>query len=176
MDEVEIIDQDVSRYGSKDLSPKQIILNHINRISKYIFSGEQEPMTKESKTGAVKTVDRRQIIIQAIEFLVSTLQPFYDEKMDNSQTKFNTFIKELEEKLVTSAINFRPMEKGGRKNFQEWQKFLTKNLMISISKETQYYEHYLSVKYSAYMNLFQEQNYLLKRMNYLTSSGLGESE
>lgn len=32
MEEIEIIDQDVSKYGNKDLSPKQIVLNHIIKI------------------------------------------------------------------------------------------------------------------------------------------------
>ena len=177
-EDIEIIDQEIE-WGDKGLSIKQLVLKHIDRISKYIFSGEQQPTTKESKSGGLTTTtDRRIVICQAIEYLTALLQPFYDKTMREKQNKLNESINKIEENLITSAINttaFRKAKKN-KENYKIWQDFLRKNLIITIDKESSYFEYYLTTKYALYMKLFQEQNKLLQRRNYLTSEAYTEEE
>jgi len=170
----EIVEEEQG-YKDSSLSPKQIILKHIDRISKYIFSGEQEPTTKITGREIVKTQDKRVIIIQAIEFLTALLDTHYDKQMKNAQKKFDETTEKGEKDFITTVINTESYKRAlevrnqtqRNKRYKEFQTFFKQHSIIPIDKSAPYYERYLSIKYYNYMNLFKEQNSLLKRINYL---------
>ncbi len=172
MEDVEIVDQEISKYGNKgDMSPKQIILNHINRISKYIFSGEQEPMTKEKTI----TTDRRKVIIQAIEFLTAMLDYHYDSNMKKTQKEFDEKIAKSEKDLIIGSMSAKALkvatkEKGDfKKNYFKNRNFYIKNKIFLVDKTSGNYEVYVQRIFQLNMDLFKEQTRLLNRIDWLSS-------
>lgn len=180
-DKIEIIEKEQT-YQDSSLTQKQIVLKHIDRISKYIFTGEQEPTTKLSGKEIVKTQDRRVIIIQAIDFLVAILSTHYDPKMKTSQDKFDKVMENVEKGLINNSINTEAYNQAIKRegelqeNITTFKNLFLKNSIIPINKQSSYYERYLNMKYSNYMKLFEEQNNLLNRINYLDGTSEGSEE
>lgn len=180
--EPEIIE---SVQGSKTaaITPQIIILRHIDRISKYIFSGEHEPTTKVTNQGVAKTVDRRVIIIQAIEFLIATLTTHYDKDMKAKQKEFDEAMVKVEKGLLTTAINTEAYNQAlirtgdKQETMKMFKDLYNNNSMMPINKESPYYERYIVIKYINYMSLFKAQNELLNRIDYLAGiAGSGGME
>jgi len=175
---IEIIDEDTYNYSANaDLSPRTIVLRHIDRISKYIFKGEEQPTLKHNQT---VTSDRRQVVIQAIQFLTSLLTPYYDKEFETKQKEIDKKIKELEEELVKKSIKETAHEKaikykGGFENaYKYYLDFYTKSNIHIINKSGGSYEVYMSKKFFLHLNLFTEMNKLLYRINYLTAEDYTE--
>lgn len=172
MEEVEVVDQEISKYGTKgEITPKQIILNHINRISKYIFSGEQEPTAKEK----VLTTDRRQVIIQAIEFLTAMLDYHYDSDMNSKQKEFDVKMTKFEKDLITGSISDKALKVAKKqrgdfnRNYFQNKKFYMENKIFLIDKTSGNYEIYMQRIFKLNMDLFKEQTHLLNRIDWLSS-------
>ena len=169
-EELEVIDEE-KYYGGEGITPKQLILRHIDRISRYIFKGEETPTKDEN--GNFRTPDRRIVIISAIEFLTSILKPYYDEIMKKEQEKFDKEIAKLEKELLEKAISSEAYKRAinSRKKFykeyKSWKKWLTTQGIIQIDKTSGHFEFYIAKKFSAYLKLFEQQNHLLYRKNYL---------
>lgn len=170
--EPEIIDEDSYNYSdNSELSPKQLVLRHIDRISKYIFKGEQQP----TQTTKAITSDRRQILIQAIEYLTALLIPYYDKDMTAEQEGFNEAISNVEKGLMVSSINSEAYERAKKsqgnfqKAFDDWKTYLIRQKIVPIDKSSGNYELSMNKTFKLYMDLFKELNYLLHRLDYLSS-------
>ena len=139
----------------------------------YIFKGEETPIRDEQ--GSFKTPDRRIVVISAIEFFTSILKPYYDKEMNTYQTKFNDGILKLEKELLKKSINSEAYKLAKKSNgnfntkYQGWKKWLESQNILSIDKFSGHFEFYISKRYKAYLKLFELQNHLLYRKNYLAS-------
>lgn len=169
----DIIDEDNYSWGNQGkIDIKKIITAHIDRISKFIFSGNN-PEFVQNKNGRVsKTNERREATIDAMEFLIGLVEPFYDEDIEKKQKKFLEIIKEKEIKFLevssyNEAYNRAVMDKNNSSEaFNYWLKMF-KNKFSFFDKDSSEYEHFLYIKYSIMMKLFKEINHLLKRKHYL---------
>ena len=176
--EPEIIDEE-KYYSKEGITPRQLILSHIDRISRYIFKGEDTP-TKDEK-GNFRTPDRRIVVISAIEFFTSILKPYYDKGMKEQQEKFDKQILKLEKILLRKSIHSEAYKKANESkrgnfniNYHKWKKFLISQGILLIDKFSGHFEFYISIKYKSHLKLFEKQNQLLYRKNFLTSLDLKE--
>jgi len=174
---IEIIEDD---FGISDITPRELILRHFDRLSQYIFKGEEVPTKIESAKGVTFQPDRRQVLCQAFDFAIGILKPFYDKGMEAKQKEFDKTKKEIEEELINNSIKYKAYARSIDPNFrnknfayEDWVKFFNKEKIISIDKSSGYYEFYISKKYSLYFGLFEQLNYLLSRKNYLASETFG---
>jgi len=175
--EPEVIDEDSYNYSSDtELSPKQLVLRHIDRISKYIFKGEQQPTLTERTI----TTDRRQILIQAIEYLTALLIPYYDEEMKKEQKGFDEVLSKIEQELMISSINTEAYNRARKsqgnfdKAVKDWKLYLKQMKIMPIDKASGNYELSMSRTFKLYMDLFKELNFLLHRLDYLSSEAYTE--
>jgi hypothetical protein len=97
--------------------------------------------------------------------------------MESYQKIFEELIERLETNLLISSIHNKALEKskGDKDRFGEWVNFFQQRNIVDIDKDSSSYEVFLMEKYSAYMKLFEQINYLLKRKNYLEGETFGES-
>ena len=90
--EVDIIEEDYMVHGVTSM--KDLVLKHLDRISVYGFKGDVNPSHREGKEGVIITpIDRRVVVIQALDFLQSILKPYYDEPMKEYQKVFDALIE-----------------------------------------------------------------------------------
>ena len=174
-EEIDIIEEDYMAQGVT--SPKELVLKHLDRISIYIFKGDSSPSKKEGKEGIIITsTDRRVITIQAVKFLKAILIPYYDETIKSYQKTFDTLLETIENNLLISSMNSKALmeSKGDLDRFKELVTFYQTEQIIPINKDSPSYEIYLMEKYDAYMEFFEELNFLLKRKNYLEGETYGE--
>jgi len=164
-------------YGKKKevLSIKQIILKHIDRLSKYTFGGEQQPVLLDNGQ-VLERVDRREVVCGAIQFLSALLKPKYDAAMLEEDKKFNEAVKRLEKHLADASIWFsielkmktiKGTAQFRTKKSEELIKFYRSNQIIEIHKYAPYYEYFVTKKYNMYIELFTQLNYLLEREGIL---------
>jgi len=68
-DKVTIIEEDIKYEEGNET--KQLVFKHLDRLSRYMFSGEPNPnYTEDIKGQIMKKADRRMVIIGAIDFLI----------------------------------------------------------------------------------------------------------
>lgn len=174
-EEVDIIEEDYMSQGAT--SPKELVLRHMDRISQSIFKGDTNPTIKQGKEGMIsQPTDRRIIFVQAIEFLSSMLQPYYDDIMKTYQKIFDKLNESIENNLIISSINTSALEKSkdDLNKFKELVTLYQDKQIISINKDSSCYEVYLIEKHSAFMGFFKELNGLLYRKKYLEGEVFGE--
>jgi len=172
---VDIIEEDYMSQGVT--SPKELVLRHLDRLSLYIFKGDVSPAKRESNEGMVLAqMDRRIITMQAIDFLVALLKPYYDKQMTSFQSKFSEAVNKIEENLLISSIHSEALNrsKGDEEGFEKWVNFFQSRSIIPIDKNSSSYELSTIERYSIYLKLFEQLNYLLKRKNYLEGETFGE--
>jgi len=178
----EIIDEESLNYSnsSSGLTPRDIILSHIKKLSSFIFSGSIDTKKDGDKGLSIQKVDKREIIIQAIDFTIAILQPFYDEDMVNKQEDYNNKLNKLKDKLREDSIIFSAYNKCSEdsnfdnKKLVEWINFFECQNLIMIDKEESYYEEFIIEKFELSMKLFQDMNFLLHRKNYLQDEEYSE--
>jgi hypothetical protein len=160
------------------LSPRYLILKHIDRISEYMFHGETEKSMSELTGTPTKPVDKRQVICDAVDFAVCLLKPYYDDKMNAADSNFIDKLKKIEEKLAKDCISYEAYIKcttgGNIRDFDKWVTFFKYQGIIPIAKTSGYYEVYMTEKFKVYLVLFEELNQLLLRKGYLKDSSFGE--
>ena len=172
--EPEIIDEESYSWTKPDeLSPRNIILNHINRISTFIFKGGLDSKFSVKGDFYLKEQDRRLIIIQAIDFLIALLQPFYDKKMEEIQKDSDKDLVLLDQELTIASISesaaeYARQKKGNFQNvYKKKKEELKKMPSLLINTSSNFYEGYIHQKYGICISLFKEMNFLLHRINYL---------
>lgn len=168
----DIIDEDNYTWGNQGkIDIKKIITSHIDRISRFIFQGSQ-PEFREGKGVAVKTNDRRETTIDAIEFLVGLVEPYYDPEIKEKQKDlFKNVEKEEKNFFDISAYNEAYRRASAdkinpSKAFKYWLDML-KGKTGFFDKDSTEYEYFIYMKYKIMMTLFKDINYLLKRKGYL---------
>ena len=160
-DSIDIIDEDQESYGKEGITPRQIVLSHLKHICDFIFKGEMKGDYTIDKGGHVsKGKDGREIIINAIKIFSKILAPHYDPDMNEVQDKFDEMIKDREEALMNAFIN-------SRYNISEKKKLNHKKILRPVDKNSPEYEAELSWKFDLYLELFEEHNQLLARINYM---------
>lgn len=187
----DVIDEDDYSWGdSGKIDIKKIIFAHINRISETIFKGDKSPNYSEKVKDQVivKGFDKRETIIEAINFLMAIIEPYYDEKIteavknlqksiDGEQEKLFNFSleKEAQQRADNDYYRFKidePSEFG--KLVEHWKKYLKDNNYVFYDKDSAEYEYFIDCKYSLMMNIFYEINHLLFRQDYLETAAYSE--
>lgn len=171
--------------GQKGIgSPKELILVHLNRMSQNIFAGSPSQTFSEGKSGLTISPDKRETFILATDFLVGITNPYYDEKMKEKQTEFDTSLTKEDDALALSSITTQAIYYAQKyytvSKFdvarEYWKKELLRDKIFSITKPSAYYEYYMSQKYKIYFKLFIEINFLLFRKKWLVIEDYSEDE
>lgn len=167
-DSVQIIDEEDYTYGKEGLGAREIILSHLKHICDYVFKGKgASGYSMDSKGGIKKEADYREIVMEAIDILSALLKPHYDDIMWNADKRFEKTKEEIEKALTNSYLikNFKP---------HQIIQFKKSQILRPVNKNSADYEAELSWKWANYMKLLTEQNFLLKRLNYLSAEDYGE--
>lgn len=160
---------------------RTILVKHFDRLSRYMFSGEQGSKITE-KGEAI--VDRRMVFMQGIDFAVALVKAHYDKKMKDEHKTFKRKLKRVEDQLYESALDLTSWSMTlnskikdseiFKKIYIQNREFLKNQNIISFDKTAGYYETYVHQKYKIYIELFTQINFLLTRKNWISSSGTTE--
>lgn len=188
-DKVTIIEEDTKYEEGNET--KQLVFKHLDRLSRYMFSGEPNPnYTEDGKGQIMKKADRRMVIIGAIDFLICLVIPHYDEEMKKRHDKFKEDLKTIyfETQLHLARIRAKlfvdKWEKGGEdksiKNYLKEVEAIAKELLKNnsggffLNRESDDWEEYLDRKLDCYMQVLEDINFLLVRKNWLSQTDYEE--
>ena len=181
---VDIIDEEEYSWGDTGkIDIKKIIFAHINRISETIFKGDKAPNYSEkvNEQVIVKGFDKRETIIEAVNFLMAIIEPYYDETMTKAVKELKQSIDDEQEKLFNLSLEKEAQQRADNdyqrfridepsefsKLVEHWKKYLKDNSYVFYDKDSAEYEYFIDCKYSLMMNIFYEINHLLHRTDYL---------
>lgn len=187
----DIIDEDDYNWGdSGKIDIKKIISMHLNRISETIFKGDQSPKYTENLKEQIitKGLDKRETIIEAVNFLMALLEPYYDKPMVEKADNFLKDLSKIKDKLFNMSLEKEAHTRADRdyKRFKidnpneylklvsHWKQYLKDNNFLFYDKDSPEYEYFIDLKYELMMNLFYELNHLLHRQDYLETQAYTE--
>ena len=179
----DIIDEDY--YGSGDgsgINIKKIIFAHLNRISENIFKVQKsnKDVTDTTAVTFVSNAERREVFIDAIDYLISILTPYFDALMRKKLKEHNERVAESEEMLLVSSIEKEAFirAKSDKTRFDEaynyWLAKLKKSKASFIDRASTEHEMYVDRIYSSYRMLFTDINNLLFKLDYLATQDYTE--
>lgn len=183
----DVVDEEDYTWGDTGkIDIKKIIFAHINRISETIFKGDKAPNYSEkvSEQIIVKGFDKRETIIEAINFLMAIIEPYYDEKITKAVAKLQKSIDDEQKKLFNLSLEKEAQDRADKdyqrfriddpnefsKLVNRWKKYLKDNNYVFYDKDSAEYEYFIDSKYSLMMNIFYEINHLLHRQDYLETA------
>lgn len=138
------------------LSFREIVLGHLKKILELScneFRGGFYTTTHSRGTSSEEYVpDSRKQYIQAIESLHDVLIPHFDKEMGEKSKEHN---EEVKEKLKEAKESFNKMDEY---------------------KQPQWGNYWSAIKIDFVRGLFQELNYLLKRIDYLKKAIFEEED
>lgn len=173
----EIVDDD--SYTSGDgggINIKKIIGAHINRISENIFkvNKSNKNINDDTDESFVSNAERREVFIDAIDYLVSILTPYFDKDMTKALETSKGNIEVSLDKLLNASIEKEAYKRasGDKAQFvtayRWWLDKLKKMKVDLLDRSSTEHEMYIDSVYKNYNNLFVELNKLLHRLDYLS--------
>tara|TARA_R100001530_G_C4285333_1_gene146664 strand:+ start:128 stop:730 length:603 start_codon:yes stop_codon:yes gene_type:complete len=187
----DIVDEDDYTWGdSGKIDIKKIIFMHLNRISETIFKGEQAPKYTENLKEQVitKSFDKRETLIEAVNFLMALLEPYYDKDMIGKSDKFLEELSKIKVKLFNMSLEKEAHSRADNdykrfnidspkeytKLVSNWKQYLKDNNFVFYDKDSPEYEYFIDLKYELMINIFYELNHLLHRQDYLETQAYTE--
>jgi hypothetical protein len=168
-------------------SPKELVLFTMKLMATNLFKGSVEPTFQQGQGQITKGADYRETFMNAVDFIVSLLQPDYDQEMIDNQKAFEEGDIALKTELEMKVIRSRAWEIANsrfndgsyvykdQKNVYLWYKhFFTKEQNVLIEKTSANFEEYMTKRYEYYLMLFRDINFCLKRIKWLTTNDYSE--
>lgn len=166
----------------KGVTIKEIIMNHIQKMSSFILRDSLEPGIKENQSGLTrKEQDKREIFIQAIEFMEKIFAPHFDKEMLEVMEQFKKRLTSLKENINDLFMRKEALIQAKRSGamdttsvFNEWYNIYKEAKVSLLNRDSIEWEEYLNERYSLYMGLFGEMNHCLFRRDYLANEAYTE--
>lgn len=188
-EKVTIIEEDAKYEEGNET--KQLVFKHMDRLSKYLFSGEPIPNYSEDVKGnVIKKSDRRMVIIGAIEYLICLVKPHYDTQMEEKDEEFRNDLKkvyfETQLHLARKRARFfvsKYYDGGDDKTNEEYFRELeeTAKKMLNnttggffLDRNSNDWEEYLDKRLECHMKILEDINFLLYRKNWLSQADYEE--
>lgn len=180
----DIIDEEDYGWGDNSgVNIRKLIFMHINRISENTFikdKGNTEVKESTKSETLVSNSTRREVFIDAIEYLIALLQPYYDKDATTNIDKLVESIIAVEERFIVASVEKEAYRRSlsdklkFAQAYNYWCTILKKLQVCLYERGSSDYEMFIEGKYNIYKQIFKELNLLLFRFDYLANQDYTE--